>query len=172
MEHLLWHQHFPGLVFWAHIHQKVIGFEKEYMDEHTLICFSFWGRYALFWLALSLDDYCQIKIRVNWCLCAGQKERLFCWWWCCTDIQACSIHLRPVRVTLTAHQRAIRRRGEEMRNCDGGKRRENLVRWERPKNSDRRSTYKELASKALHAIVAVILCKAPLACHINKVRSF
>lgn len=70
------------------------------------------------------------------------------------------------------HRRALRRRREEMRKCDRGKRGESLERWQRPTNADRRSTSKELFSEALHAIVAVILCKALLACHINKVRSF
>lgn len=56
-------------------------------------------------------------------------------------------------MTLTAHRRALRRKGEE---CDGGKRQKKLVRWERPRNADRRNKYKELSSKALHAIVTVI----------------
>lgn len=60
-----------------------------------------------------------------------------------------------------------------MRKCDRGERKEkSLERWQGPRNADRRSRYKELSSEALHAIVAVILCKALLACHINKVRSF
>lgn len=113
-------------------HRKGIGFEEECMDEQTLIYFFRSEAVMRFWLATGQGDYCQIKIRVNWCLCAGKKKAEFVLLSlavCCIDIRGPDI--RP-RLTLTAHQRAL---GEEMRKCDGGK---SLERCLRPRYADRK----------------------------------
>ncbi len=133
-----------------------------------------------FWLAISLDHYCQTKIRVNWCLCAGQEHSLLCCPWCCIGIRD-TVFISDQRGWLWQQATGL---SEE----DGEKK--TWWRWKKEKPGEvaearkcrqenlwiaktvLRSKYKELSSEALCAIVPVTFCKALLNCHKNKVSSF
>lgn len=130
-ENLLWHQHFSGLVSGVNRSRdtfigKLLVLKKKCMDKRTLIYF------LLRVCDVLLIGYQSGRLRPNQdqgiLMPPCRAEAGFVFLLLLHRHRGYSVHFRPAKVTLTAYQKALRRRRDEMRKCDGGKREESLER--------------------------------------------